>query len=134
MIQKKGKSDFLIKKDKTKNKNWKETFKKLDFPFFILKKIQLKFECIIGNIPRKVVFSIKNTFLVLLLYCIIQFKTIYILKKRFVLIFLIIKQWIWFFKLIIWIIKFKLLQKIHHLITYSNSILFKKWSKWRILK
>lgn len=35
---KKGKSDFLIKKDKTKNKNWKETFKKLDFPFFYSQK------------------------------------------------------------------------------------------------
>ena len=65
---------------------------------------------------------------------IIQFKTTYILKKRFVLIFLIIKQWIWFFELIIRIIKFKLLQKIHHLITYSNSILFKKWIKMTNLK
>ena len=39
---KKGKSDFLIKKDKTKNKNWKEDFKKLDFPFFYSQKNSIK--------------------------------------------------------------------------------------------
>ena len=29
---------FYKKKDITKNKNWKETFKKLDFPFFYSQK------------------------------------------------------------------------------------------------